>query len=64
MVNDIRSVRLVDAMPQVVMRTNGYSFGGVNLGRFKAKDGATGCIHIRAKARSYKLRQMTVGNVM
>ena len=45
MVNEIRSVRLVDAMPQVVIRTNGYSFGGVNLGRFKAKDGATVWLH-------------------
>ena len=34
---DVRFVGLVTDLPEIKIRTNGYSFNGVKLGRFKAK---------------------------
>lgn len=45
MLTDIKEARLVETLPQVSIRTNGYSFGGVNLGRFRTKEGFTVWLH-------------------
>lgn len=45
MLADIKDVRLTEALPQIAIRTNGYSFGGVNLGRFRTEEGSTVWLH-------------------
>ena len=47
---DIKEVRLVEALPQIGIRTNGYSFGGVNLGRFRTEEGSSVWLHSYSEA--------------
>ncbi len=42
---DIKDVRLTETLPQIAIRTSGYSFGGVNLGRFRTEKGCAVWLH-------------------
>ena len=37
--SEIRSIQLVDQLPEITIRTNGFSSGTVHKGYFKVKDG-------------------------
>ena len=39
--NDIKSIRLVESLPDISMRTNGFSLGDARKGYFKTTDGET-----------------------
>lgn len=41
LLNDISQVNLVDTLPAIKMRSNGYSLGSVKKGYFKTKSGET-----------------------
>lgn len=43
--DSISTVMLVDKMPYIERRTNGYSFNGVALGRFETADGRSLTLH-------------------
>lgn len=44
--DSVTSVRLVDKLPYIERRTNGYSFNGVALGRFETADGRALTMHV------------------
>ena len=56
---DIRFIGLVKELPEIKIRTNGYSFNGVNLGRFKIKGGGDVLLYLYSR-RSPFIKIVTV----
>lgn len=57
--SDIISVSMCDTLPPVKWRTCGYSFLGINKGKFKLKDGKTCFLFIQTEKPSFILIEKT-----
>jgi hypothetical protein len=40
-INEITSISMADTLPEIALRINGLSVGGINKGRFKLRDGSS-----------------------
>ena len=53
--NEVKSVELVDHLPKITIRTNGFSLGIIRKGYFKTKDGEIVKLILNSDTKPYIL---------
>ena len=62
-INDVLSVQLVDSLPHISRRTNGYAVGNVNFGHYKLKDGRKCMLYLNDASQKPFIQIETADNL-